>query len=105
MIGFGFFIVFVISSYFFGLRPWLAVLGAGLVGWLLCDINVAKEYTWYSGIWHGLFFAPNFIRHIVWDTPYKADIYTTAYNVWYWIFSILSTVSYFFNMKSKRDFL
>ncbi len=30
------------------------------LGWLLCDIdpnpNPNKEYTWYSGIWHGLFF-------------------------------------------------
>lgn len=26
-----------------------------VLGKLLCDIDPGKEYTWYSGIWHGLF--------------------------------------------------
>ena len=92
----GVIIVLGILTFFFGSKPLVAILVAGLIGWLLCDIDVEKEYTWYSGIWQGIFFVPNFIRHLVWDTPYKAEIYTTAYNVWYWIFSISSTIGYVF---------
>lgn len=25
------------------------------MGWYLCDINPNDTYSWYSGIWHGLF--------------------------------------------------
>lgn len=62
----------------------------------MCDIDVGKEYFWYSGIWHGLFFEANFIRHVFLDSdiPYKAEIYTTAYNVWYWISSVFSTIGF-----------
>lgn len=61
-------------------------------GWLFCDINPVKEYTWYSGIWHGMFFPVNFVRSLFTDALYKAEVYTTAYNVFYWIFSILSVL-------------
>lgn len=90
-------IALVVLTFIFGLRPLSAILVAGLIGWLLCNINVEKEYFWYSGIWHGMFFVPNFIRHLVWHTPYKAELYTTAYNIWYWIFSIGSTFGYLFS--------
>lgn len=92
----GVIVVLGILTFFFGSRPLITILVAGLVGWLLCDINVEKVYAWYSGIWHGVFFVPNFIRHLVWDTPYKAEVYTTGYNVGYWILSILSTIGYVF---------
>lgn len=61
-----------------------------LIAWLLCDIEPHKEYTWYSGIWHGMNFIENFTRSIFTDAIYKADYYTTAYNIWYWIWSIAS---------------
>ncbi len=61
---------------------------------LLCDIEPGKEYTWYSGIWHGLYFTVNFVRSLFTDALYKAEIYTTAYNIFYWIFSILSVLAY-----------
>jgi len=77
----GVIIVLGIITFLFGSRPLISILFAGLIGWLFCDINVEKEYTWYSGIWQGIFFVPNYIRHLVWDTPYKAEIYTTAYRV------------------------
>lgn len=100
----GVIIVLVILTIIFGPRIFFTILTAGIIGWLLCDIDVEKEYTWYSGIWQGMFFVPNYIRHLVWDTPYKAELYTTAYNVWYWIFSIWSTISYLFGGgRPNRD--
>lgn len=73
------------------------------VGWLLCDIEVGKAYSWYSGIWHGIFLPVNFIRSLIFDDVlYKASVYTTAYNVFYWIFGISSVFSFFFGGKSNR---
>lgn len=68
----------------------------GLFGWLLCDIEPAKEYSWYSGIWHGMFFVINLVRSWFSDALYKAEGYTSAYNVFYWIFSILSVIGFLF---------
>ena len=51
------------------------------LGWLFCDIDSDKYYTWYSGIWHGLFFIPNLLRSWFGDALYKANNYSTAYNV------------------------
>lgn len=64
-----------------------------LLGWLLCDISPTEEYGWFSGIWHGCFFMGNWVRSWFGDALYKAESYTTAYNVFYWIFSILSVLS------------
>jgi hypothetical protein len=64
-----------------------------VIAWWLCDIDASKEYTWYSGIWHGMFFGINWIRSLFSDALYKAENYTTAYNVFYWIFSSLSVLS------------
>lgn len=73
-----------------------------LIGWLVCNIEPGKEYTWYSGIYHGIFFVINFIRSLFTDALYKAEIYTTAYNVFYWIFSILAVFSFFFGSRSSE---
>ena len=86
-------IIFIIL-FLLGIRPITALILCFLV-FLLCDIDITKEYYWYSGIWHGIFFVPNYIRHIFSDSPFKAEIYTTAYNIFYWIFSILSVLSFF----------
>ena len=59
----------------------LYILVSCLVGWLLCNIDPDKTYTWYSGIWHGMFFISNFIRSWFTDALYKAESYTAAYNV------------------------
>ena len=74
----------------------ITILVYSFFGWLLCDIDAAKDYSWYSGIWHGLFFFPNWIRSWFSDALYKAESYTTAYNVFYWIFSILSVIHFAF---------
>ena len=60
-------------------------LSCCLVGWLFCDIDPNETYTWFSGIWHGIFFPVNFVRSLLTDALYKAEGYTTAYNVFYWI--------------------
>lgn len=61
-----------------------------VIGWCFCDIDPVKEYSWYSGIWHGIFSAANAVKCIFTDSLFKAEEYTTAYNVFYWIFSIIS---------------
>lgn len=100
----GVFVVLCIISFIFGLRPLIYIFVAALVGRFLCDIDINQVYTWYSGIWQGAFFVPNFIRHLIWDTPYKAELYTTGYNIWYWISSILSTLGFLFTGDgSTRD--
>jgi hypothetical protein len=52
----------------------------------LCYINPEKTYTWYSGIWHGIFVLPNWV--VSWfsdDVHCKAPNSTTAYSIWWWI--------------------
>ena len=78
------------------LRILIMILVYSFLGWLLCDIDPNDTYYWYSGIWHGLFFICNWVRSWFGDALYKAESYTTAYNVFYWIFSIISTVGFVF---------
>ncbi|RHR94369.1 hypothetical protein DWW23_19365 [Parabacteroides sp. AF14-59] len=73
------------------------------IGWLLCDIEPYEKYSWYSGIWHGLFLPINFIRSLIFDhVLYKATDHTTAYSVFYWIFGILSLLSFVFGNGRKE---
>lgn len=66
-----------------------------LLAWLLCDINPEKYYTWYYGIWHGLFLPVNFLRSLMFEEVcYKAEIYTAAYSVWFWICGVASVFSF-----------
>lgn len=95
-------VVLGVLTFLFGPRILITVLVFGFFGWLLCDIDVEKDYSWYSGIWHGLFFVPNFIRHLVWDTPFKAEAYTAGYNFWYWVLSIVTTIGYIFGGGQPR---
>ena len=70
------------------------------LAYLFCEIDSNPDvvYTWYSGIWHGLFFVPNLVLSWFIDVIYKAECYTDAYNVFYWIFSILSTIIAIFGL-------
>lgn len=95
-------IILVILSFLVGARFIIGILVTCFFGWLLCDIDIEQTYTWYSGIWHGIFFVPNYVRYLIGDSPYKAESYTAAYNVFYWIFSILSTLSAIFGGTIKR---
>lgn len=91
-------IILCVLAFLLGPRIFILILAICGVSWLLCDIDIEDEYYWYSGIWHGLFFIPNFIRSLIFDTPYKADLCTTGYSIWYWIFSILTTLKCLFGM-------
>lgn len=56
---------------------------------LFCKINPEETYYWYSGIWHGMFFIPNLLLHCFFSNAlYKANVYTMAYNINWWIFTI-----------------
>lgn len=92
-------LVFVFGLIDLVLHYWLAILTYCFVGWLLCDIHPGETYSWYSGIWHGCFIVPNFIRSLFGDVLYKADFYTTAYNIFYWIFSIITVLSFIFGSR------
>lgn len=60
----------------------------------LCNIHDGETYSWLSGIWHGMFFVPNFIRSLFdSDILYKATDYTTMYNVYWWIVSTVETLT------------
>ena len=64
----------------------------GLFAALLCNIDPEVQYGWISGVWHGMWFLPNLVRSWFSDVLFKAELYTSAYNVFYWIFSIISTL-------------
>ena len=60
---------------------------------LLCNIQAGENYSWLSGIWHGMFFIPNLLQHMVdSDVLYKATNYTMRYNFCWWIVSIVETI-------------
>lgn len=68
----------------------------------ICFINPHKNYTWYSGIWHGIFVIPNWI--ISWftnDIYCKAPNSSTAYSIWWWISFILVGLGIFGGSSRK----
>ncbi len=81
------------------MRLIITILIYCFLGWLLCDIDPGESYSWYSGIWHGLFFVPNLLRSWFTDAIFKAEIYTSAYNVFYWIFAVLSVIGFVFGRR------
>lgn len=81
------------------MRLIITILIYCFLGWLLCDIDPGEAYSWYSGIWHGLFFVPNLLRSWFSDAIFKAEIYTSAYNVFYWIFAVLSVIGFVFGRR------
>ena len=68
----------------------LAVGLGMLIASFLCDIYEQEAYSWFSGIWHGLFFIPNYARSILNPSVlYKAFYFSTMYNVFWWIVVVL----------------
>ncbi len=76
-------IILVIGSFFFYIGIFLAFC---LLSTKIAYINPDKTYTWYSGIWHGIFVIPHWIVSWFSDDIYcKAPNSTTAYSIWWWI--------------------
>ena len=76
------------------LRIYTSLVIYSLVGRFLCNIDIEETYTWYSGIWHGLCLLPNLARYLIFDAEFKAEYCTTAYNVFFWIMGVLSTLKF-----------
>lgn len=76
LVGIGIFAIYVVVG--------LGITCA-LAAWL-CDIDPDKTYSWYSGIWQGLFCIPNWVRSFFdGNVLCKANSYTAGYNIWWWI--------------------
>ena len=84
-------------------RILIFILVSMFIGWLLCDIDPIKSYSWYHGIWHGMFFIPNLIRSWFGDALYKANFHTSGYNVWWWIMSTISVISSIFGGNTRNQ--
>lgn len=69
----------------------------------LCDININKEYSWYSGIWHGIFVVPKWVFSFFIDAPiiFKARNSSIGYSIFWWIFLIFFSFS--FLLPSRRN--
>ncbi len=99
-----FYILLFILYIIFGYRLIIQLLLWMLISYWLCDITPNETYSWYSGIWHGMFFVPNFLRSLHSNTLYKAEYYTTAYNIWWWSSTIVLTISFIFGEKGNNRY-
>ncbi len=71
----------------------ISLLVMCILAWWLCNIDPDKTYTWYSGIWQGMFTIPNWIRSLFFSNVlYKANLYTAGYNFWWLIMLIFSVL-------------
>lgn len=75
-----------------------------LLACLFCNIDPYKTYSWYSGIWHGLFCIPNWTRSLFDnDILYKANSHTFAYNFWWWVAFIISLLPIYVHYLVNRE--
>lgn len=81
----------------------LPSLIACLVASWLCDINSGTTYSWYHGIWHGIFFIPNLIRSIFTDAIFKAELYSSTYNIFWWITVVFEVLGILIGGFSKQE--
>ena len=71
----------------------VAVAAYYFAAYFFCSINPNETYTWYSGIWHGIFWFPNAIMSLFSDSIYvKAPNCTTWYTVFYFLSVIGSSL-------------
>lgn len=60
------------------------------IAWLICNIDASDTYSWISGVFHGLFIVPNFVRYLFSnDILFFAENHTTAYTIFYWLTAAL----------------
>lgn len=85
--------VLILLAFWGGCLPLVEMVASMGVSYFFCDISPEEAYSWYSGIWHGIFFLPNWMWNgINGDILYKANLYTSAYNFWWWCFSVITTI-------------
>lgn len=67
--------------------PIIVILGIEIgIACLICNIDASDSYSWLSGLFHGLFILPNYIRYLYDDDIlWYANFHTTAYVVFFWI--------------------
>lgn len=71
----------------------------------ICYINPDKTYTWYSGIWHGIFVIPHWVVSWFSDDIYcKAPNSTTAYSIWWWISFIFNGLGMLVGRNRRREY-
>lgn len=57
-----------------------SIISLYLIAYFLCSIDPKNSYSWYFGIWHGLFWFPNVVMSLFSDSIFsKAPNSTTAY--------------------------
>jgi len=65
-----------------------------VTAWLF-SIEPAKEYGWFAGIFHGLWALPNYVMSLILDDYiFKAVLFSKMYNIFWWIFVVLSAFYY-----------
>jgi hypothetical protein len=70
----------------------------------IANVNPSKEYSWYAGIWHGLFAIPKWV--VSWFTEgiyFKSSNSGSAYNIFWWITFILVLLGAFGGGNSQRN--
>lgn len=71
----------------------LLVVAYYAAAYFFCPIDPERLYTWYSGIWHGIFWFPNIVMSLFSDSIYGiAPNHTT----WYMVFYFISIVGFSF---------
>jgi hypothetical protein len=88
-----------IGSYFFYFGILLIFC---LISIKICHINTERTYTWWAGIWHGIFVLPHWIASWFLDDIYcKAPNSTIAYSIWWWISFIFVGLGIFSTRKNR----
>lgn len=88
--------------------PILFYIGVFMVFCLLstkiAHVNPSKEYSWYVGIWHGLFAIPKWV--VSWFTDgmyFKSANSGSGYSIFWWITFILVLLGAFGGGNSRRN--
>jgi putative flippase GtrA len=78
-----------------------SLIGIGLamlIPYYLCNIDPTIEAGWLRGLWHGSNFIGNFILSLFLEERLlKAPLHTTAYSIFWWIFTVCSFIGMFFS--------
>lgn len=81
--------------------PWFTILcwvAAFIVAWFY-NFQPDYEYSWYWMFFHGWLIIPNWIYSWFIDAKLcRPEMYTTAYNIFWWLSVICSSLSIIFTI-------